>query len=106
MDIRRFRDLEDLCCYIGLVPSSNDSGDKQHGGELSALGNRYLRYMVIEAAWTAVRTNDELLHYFSQQCRYRKKQEAIIKVARKLLNRMRFVWMNQLPYQSAAAPAA
>ncbi len=106
MDMGRFSDLEDLCCYIGLVPGSNDSGDRQRGAELSSLGNQHLRYMLIEASWVAVRTDDDLLHFFSRQCKYRKKQKAIIKVARKLLNRMRTVWLKQLPYQSPAVVAA
>jgi hypothetical protein len=28
-----------------------------------------------------------------------RKQQAIIRIARKLLNRIRYVWMHQTPYQ-------
>ena len=69
MDIQRFKTLEDLCCYIGLVPSSSDSGEKKRGAEMSSLGNRHLRYVLIEAAWVAVRHDPDLLHCFSQLCR-------------------------------------
>jgi len=106
MDMRRFNNLETLCSYIGLVPGANDSGEKQRGTELSSLGNRHLRYMLIEAAWTAVRKDADLLHFFSHQCRYMKKQKAVIKVARKLLNQMRAVWIKQLPFQSPTVAVA
>ena len=103
MDIDRFKTLPDLCCYIGLVPSSNDSGDKQRGGEMSSLGNRHLRYVLVEAAWVAIRHDPDLLSSFSQFSRRMKKNKAIIKIARKLLNRMCVIWRNQIPYSSPAA---
>jgi len=103
MSMKRFRNLNDLCCYIGLVPGSSDSGDKQRNRELSSLGNRHLRYVLIEAAWVAVRKDPDLLDAFSRSTRRMPKNRAIIKIARKLLNRIRHVWNNQTPYQSPAA---
>lgn len=101
MDMGRFKTLADLCCYIGLVPSSNDSGDKERRAGMSSLGNRHLRYVLIEAAWTAVRHDPDLLHSFSLFCRKMKKNKAIIKIARKLLNTMRTVWLSRQPYRPA-----
>ena len=100
MDMNRFANLDKLCCYIGLVPSCSDSGEKQRNGEMSSLGNRHLRYILIEAAWVAVRKDPDLLHTFSQLIRKIPKNRAIIKITRKLLNRIRHVWNQQKLYRS------
>jgi len=105
MDMKRFRTLERLCCHVGLVPGSNDSGEKKRGGEMSSLGNRHLRYILVEAAWVAIRHDPELLHSFSQYCRHMKKNRAIIKIARKLLNKIRAVWLTGKAYQPGSGIA-
>jgi len=38
--------------YLGLVPSENSSGERQQRGRLTKTGNRRLRYLLVEAAWS------------------------------------------------------
>ena len=58
-DIRRFRQLDDLCDYIGLVPMMKGSGPKLYTGKMINRGRKELKIMIIEAAWDAVRMDPD-----------------------------------------------
>ena len=98
IDINRFPTLDHLASYVGLVPYLNSSGERDSDGEITNRRNRYLRSLITEAAWVAVREDPALLLSFSKLTLRMKKQDAIIRIARKLLNRIRYVWKNQKPY--------
>ncbi len=97
-DIRRFERLDDLCDYIGLVPMMHGSGDKMYTGKLINRGRKELKIMIIEAAWEAVRLDPAMMARFNELARRMNKNKAIIRIARKLVSRMRFVLMAQEPY--------
>ncbi len=42
-DIKRFKNLDQLCGYIGLVPTTKSSGEKDKVGEMTNRGNKYLK---------------------------------------------------------------
>lgn len=98
-DIRRFKRLDDLCDYIGLVPIMHGSGDKMYTGKLINRGRKELKIMIIEAAWEAVRLDPALMAKFNELTRRMNKNKAIIRIARKLVSRMRSVLMTQEPYK-------
>lgn len=98
-DIRRFKSLDDLCDYIGLVPMMRGSGDKLYTGKLINRGRKELKIMVIEASWDAVRMDPALMAKFNELTRRMNKNKAIIRIARKLVSRMRYVLMTQEPYK-------
>jgi len=98
IDIDRFKTLDRLASFVGLVPCVKSSGESKYDLGLSKRRNPYLRHLIIEAAWIAVRKDPALTLYFCNLTKRMKKQDAIIRVARKLLNRIRFVWKNQKPY--------
>jgi len=60
--------------------------------------NRYLRHLLVEAAWIAVRKDPALTQAFSRLLRRMNKERAIIRMAKKLLNRVRHVWLKQTAY--------
>jgi transposase len=97
VDIHRFPDLDHLAAYVGLVPTESSTGDTRHIGSLTPRKNSWLRYLLIEAAWTAVRTDPALLLCFQRLAQRMKKTVAIIHIARKLLSRIRFVLLHQQP---------
>jgi transposase len=97
-DARRFRRFDHMACYVGLVPSVSSSGDKENIRGITERHNGYLRYLLIEAAWIAVRTDPVLTDAYCTLIRRMSKQEAIIRIAKRLLSRMRCVWINQQPY--------
>lgn len=91
--------MDDLASYVGLIPDCHDSGESKHDGGMTSIGSRHLRYILTESAWVAVRKDPELLRSFAKDCQNKKKTQAIIKTARRLLNRIRFVWQNQVAYR-------
>jgi len=97
--IDRFPDLNRLCSFVGLIPSSNSSGESEKIGQMTPRKNSYLRHLLTEAAWIAVRRDPSMLKVFTELSKRMKKTAAIVKIAKKLLNRIRFVWKNGTPYQ-------
>jgi transposase len=100
-DINRFKDLDALCDYFGLVPCTVSSGDKEVVMGLTHRGHRQLREKLIEASWVAIRLDPALTMSFQDYCKRMEKNKAIIKIARKMLNRIRFVMKNKKEYVTA-----
>jgi len=100
-DMARFKELDDLCDYVGLVPRVSGSGEKETVMGLTHRGHHQLREKLIEASWVAIRLDPAMTMAFNDYCKRMKKNKAIIKIARKLLNRIRFVMKNQVKYVTA-----
>jgi transposase len=98
-DVRRFETIDDLCNYIGLVPRMYGSGDKMQVGKLIHRGRKELKIMLIEAAWEAIRKDPALMFKFNELSKKMHKNKAIVRIARKLLSRIRFVLQSQQPYE-------
>ena len=97
-DINRFKRLDELCSYCGIVPNCHNSGESEKNGGLSRRGNNNIKNMLIECAWIAIKKDPALLLYYKQQIIHAKSQKVIVKVARKLLSRIRYVLANQKEY--------
>jgi transposase len=97
-NIHRFSNQEKLAAYVGLIPTSHSSGDRDVHGEMVNRGNRFLKSAILESAWVAARVDPVLHMEYISYCRRMKKNKAIIRIARKLLNRINFVLKNQLTY--------
>jgi len=96
--IWRFKTLDPLASYFGIVPGQNSTGETETDTGLTPRRNAALRYMLIECAWIAQREDPALLKAFNKYCERMPKNIAIVHVARKLLNRMRYVLIRQEPY--------
>lgn len=96
--INRFKKLDTLCSYIGLVPKTSSSGESEKTGNITPRANRALRSMLIESAWTAIRIDPSMAYSYNNLCNRMKKNEAIIRITKKLLNRIRFVMKNETEY--------
>jgi len=101
IDVRRFSRFEHLCSFVGLVPSVYSSGDTSYDRGMSFRHNQYLRPLLIEAAWTAVRKDPAMTLRFNELCRTMSKQMAIIRIAKKLLRRIFHLWKQQDRYAYA-----
>jgi len=99
--INRFSNLDKLCCYIGLVPSTNSSGEKEITGDITPRGHSILRAAIIESAWVAVRHDPVLLKSHLEYCKRMEPNESIVRIAKKLLSRIKFVLKNKQPYVSS-----
>lgn len=98
VDIFRFQKLDNLIAFVGLIPSVEASDQKEHILGLTNRCNKYLRYLLIEAAWVAIRKDPALLLAYKNLIKFKSKQRAIIRITKKLINRMRYVWKNQQEY--------
>jgi transposase len=99
--IMRFKSLDKLASYFGLIPDTSSSGEKDKTTGITKRRNSELRGMIIESAWVAVRKDPALMMAFNQLCTRMAKTKAIVRIARKLLNRIRYVLKNQMEYVPA-----
>jgi transposase len=78
---------------LGLVPTEHSSGGKQRLGGMSKRGNRYLRRLLIQGAWSVVRYaekgTDRLSRWAAKLIERRGKHKAAIAVANKMA---RIIW--------------
>jgi transposase len=102
-DINRFPHINHLSSFVGLVPRVKQSGETSYNGGMTFRCNEYLRTMLIESSWQAIRQDPALMQYYHQHITNNKGQKVIIKVARKLLNRVRYVMKNRQPYVTGVA---
>ena len=85
--VGRFAGGRKVTAYVGLDPMEYSSGEKQRFGSISKGGSRLLRYLLVEAAQTAVRRDEELKSFYLRLLRRRGAQKAKVAAARKLLIR-------------------
>lgn len=96
--ISRFRNIDKMCGYIGLVPSTKSSGEKEKTGDITPRGHSVLRTAIIESSWTAIRNDPSLMKSYVSFIKRMDENKAIVKIAKKLLSRIRFVLTNNKPY--------
>lgn len=97
----RFRTAHQLQSYLGLVPREYSSGGKQQFGGVSKAGNRYLRSLLVQAAWaSAMRANnsDPLGQWAQKIARRRGKMVAVVAVARRIAGILWALWRNGTIY--------
>ncbi|MGO9687157.1 MAG: IS110 family transposase [Syntrophobacteraceae bacterium] len=100
-NIERFGSLDKLASYVGLIPNTDSSGEKDTTTGITNRRNQTLRHLIIESSWIAVRKDPALLMAFEHLCKKMPKTRAIVPIARKLLNRIRYVLKNQKEYVHA-----
>ena len=98
-DVSRFKTFEQLNSFVGFYPGSHSSGEKDRHTGISARKHKQLRSALVEAAWQAIRIDPALMEAYQQLIKRMKGGEAIIRIARKLLRRMRSVLLSDRTYQ-------
>ena len=98
IDMRRFKMLDELSRYVGFSPAVRFSGERERTLGLSRQQNKYLRNYLIEAAWVAIRKDPALQMAYGKLRMRMSSQKAIIRISKKLLNRIRYVWLNEVAY--------
>jgi transposase len=102
-DINRFPHINHLSSFVGLVPRVKQSGETSYNAGMTFRCNEYLRTLLIESSWQAIRQDPAMMQYYHQHIINNKGQKVIVKVARKLLNRVRYVMKNRKPYVTGVA---
>jgi transposase len=98
-DVRRFKSMDHLCSYAGLIPNVYSSGETTNTGSLTSRRNTYLQPILIQCSWKATGLDPALLQAYHGWCKRMKGQHAIVRIARKMLCRIRFVLLNNQRYQ-------
>ncbi len=100
-NIDRFGSLDKLASYVGLIPNTDSSGEKDITTGITNRRNQSLRHLIIESSWIATRKDPALLMAFERLSKNMPRTRAIVHIARKLLNRIRYVLKNQKEYVPA-----
>jgi transposase len=92
---QRFPDSGRLVSYIGLVPSTWDTGEAQRHGHLTKRGSGELRAMLCEAAHHAARPRHPLYPYWARVCARQGYKRAVVAIAERLARILWRMWTNQ-----------
>jgi transposase len=84
-DMSRFPDAGHASSWAGLAPGQHESAGKRKPTRIRA-GNKYLRSVLVQAAWAAVKKTDTFLAAFYRRLAARRgKKKAIVALAHKIL---------------------
>jgi transposase len=97
-DVGRFKRGKQVASYLGLIPSERSSGQKRRLGAISKQGNVFLRTMLVEAAQSAVRYDEEFKKEYAHRCHSKPTGVAKVAAARKLAVRLYWMLRTQTPY--------
>jgi transposase len=102
-DFRRFKDAKSIGRYAGLNPRVFASGGKQRIGHIAKTGSADLRWILQQAAWTAIRTDDGVRRIFLRIAKRSGRKAAAVAIARKLLTWMWSAVCKGEPYRTRVA---
>ena len=94
----RFPRGKQVASYLGLIPREHSSGGRQKLGSISKQGNTMMRTLLVEAAQTAVRFDEELRRDYGRLKAKKHSALAKVMVARKLAVRMYWMLRENQPY--------
>jgi transposase len=98
-DFGRFKDPDEYNSYLGLIPWEKSSGESLSTKGMQPRCNRFLRPLLIETSWAAIRYSPELLVYYRKHA-VKNNKHAIVKVARKIALIARAVVLQLKRYNS------
>lgn len=106
----RFSGPHQVEAYLGLVPSEKSSGEKQHKGRITKAGNSRARWLLVEAAWSILRsTRDDTapLRRWAQRVALRRGMKSgIVALARKLAGILYAMWRDGSTYEKREGRSA
>jgi transposase len=98
-DMKRFKTLDKLCAYAGIIPDTASSAERTTVKGITHRTNDYLRPAIVESSWVIIRKDPAMLYLYKRYCKKMVPNKAIIKIARHLLSRIRYVWINRIEYE-------
>lgn len=103
-DFKRFKNERKIAAYCGLTPAEYSSGDRVVRGRITGQGQEYLRRLLIQASWQAIKVDEGINEFYERMVKNTgNKKKAIVAVARKLLCIVLSVVKQERFYQSRAA---
>lgn len=98
-EIGRFETPKHLASYSGLTPGLEQSGTKHRGKGITKEGRRELRWALVEAAQMAVKSDPLLKMKFQALQKRMHRNQAIVAIARHLLELVWYVLTRRQPYR-------
>lgn len=96
--IKRFPTFYHLNSFVGLCPTEFSSGENERKGSITPRHHAQLRSFMIEMAWTGIRLDPALTLAYNEYLKRMSGKRAIIRIARKMLNRIHYVLTKQQQY--------
>jgi len=101
----RFSSARQVSSYLGLVPREMSSGERQHRGRITKAGNNHIRWLLVQAAWSIVRSkrvHAGMLQLWALQVAQRRgKYVAVVALARKLAGILFAMWRDRADFRSS-----
>lgn len=95
-NVGRFGSAKEVRAYLGLVPREYSSGEHNHRGRITKAGHRRLRALLVEAAWSILRSEraeTEAVRAWALRIAARRgKRIAAVALARKLAGILYAMW--------------
>ncbi len=104
--MERFANAKKVASYVGLIPCERSSGGKQRLGHISKQGSPLLRFLLVEAAQSAVKYDAELKRMYRRLCLRRSRGQAKVAVARRLATRLYWMLRSGKNYAQLTASGA
>jgi transposase len=95
----RFECGKQIGSYVGLIPAEDSSAGRQRLGHISKQGSALLRFLLVEAAQAAVRSDPDWRRRYIHLAMRRHKSIAKVAMGRKLAVRLYWMWRREWDYQ-------
>ncbi len=97
--VSRFANSRKVTAYVGLEPQEHSSGEKRRIGRISKAGSRVLRFLLVEAGNSAVRSDERLRKLYYRVRERRDRARAKVAVARHVLVHAFIMLRDEINYQ-------
>jgi len=94
----RFPGGKQIGSYVGLIPCEDSSAGRQRLGHITKQGSTLLRFLLVEAAQTAVRFDLDWRRRYLHLAMRRERRIAKVAMARKLAIRLFWMWRKEWDY--------
>jgi transposase len=95
----RFQCGKQIGSYVGLIPAEDSSAGRQRLGHISKQGSSLLRFLLVEAAQAAVRSDPDWRRRYFHLAMRRQKSIAKVAMGRKLAVRLYWMWRRGWDYR-------
>lgn len=99
-DLSHFTTGKKIASFVGLTSSEYSTGETERKGRITGMGSSFIRSVLVENSWVAIKKDQALLSKFSRVWRSSgSKKKAIVAVARVLIVRLRACLIAGTPYR-------
>jgi transposase len=98
-EVQRFESARHLASYSGLTPGLEQSGTKYREKGVTKEGRKELRWALVEVAQRAVKSDPVWKHRFQEMQKRMHRNQAIVAIARRLLELVWYVLTRRQPYR-------